>query len=781
MHDPGHRGHVARIVSLSIPGGRKPFSHDLYLWTALASRGPARGTSLAAAHSHRFLFSWYPMRLTRLLPALRAACAALILAGLAAAAHAQPSLRGAVVTTEQARTELLAYAPQGVAPGQAVWVGLRIEHQPHWHTYWKNAGDSGLPTQLEWTLPPGVQAGEIAWPTPKKLTVGPLVNYGFEDTLLLPVPLTITPDFQPPLTGDTLTVQLRASWLICRTECIPEEGEYTLRIPLRGSTALHGAEFEAAFAAQPRALPAHPDNRITLEGQTLKVSLANLPASLQGKTLEAFPETAEVINPSAPWKQAWQGSRWTAELPLYAQRSASPAMLPVVLTQGGQGWRAELPVQGPWPAAAAPVAVSPALQAALDANAAAGQAPAAAPTTSFWLALLGALVGGIILNLMPCVFPVLAIKVLSFTRHADDHRSHRISGLAYTAGVVVSFVLLGLLLLGLRAAGESLGWGFQLQNPLVVAGLAALFTVIGLNLAGVFEFGQFAPGSLAAFQARHPVVDSFLTGVLAVAVASPCTAPFMGASLGLAVTLPPLQALLIFASIGVGLALPYLAASFVPAFARLLPRPGAWMDALRKLLAFPMFVTVVWLVWVLGHQNGVDGAGALLTLLVALSAVIWAFTLQGRLRVVIATLLLAVSAWALWALTPYLQVREDAAVATTATAGERWQPWSPQRAEQLLAEGRTVFVDYTAAWCVTCQYNKQTTLADAGLLADFDAKQVVMLRADWTRRDPAITAALAQLGRNGVPVYVFYRQGQAPVVLSEVLSVEEVRGALARL
>jgi len=687
------------------------------------------------------------------------------------------SSTGAVVTTDQARTELLAHAPEGVSPGQPVWVGLQIRHKEHWHTYWKNAGDSGLPTVLEWTLPPGVSAGEIAWPIPKKISVGPLVNYGFEDTLLLAVPLTIGPDFKPPLLGDALTVKLRASWLICKTECIPEEGEYTLRIPLKGSTALHGITFEAARQALPQAL-ATGSSRIRIEGQTLWLSIAGLPARLQGKQLDAFPETTEVINPSAPWKQSWQGAIWTAELPLLAQRSASPAMLPVVLTQGGQGWRVELPVSGSWPAGAAPATLSPALQAALAANAAQAPVAPAAPL-GFYAALLGALIGGLILNLMPCVFPVLAIKVLSFTRHADDHRSHRISGLAYTAGVIVSFVLLGLLLLGLRAAGASLGWGFQLQDPWVVAALAALFTVIALNLVGVFEFGQFAPSSLAAFQARHPVIDAFLTGVLAVAVASPCTAPFMGASLGLAVTLPPAQALLIFAALGLGLAGPYLLASFVPAFARLLPKPGAWMDALRKLLAFPMLITVVWLVWVMGHQSGVDGAAALLTLLIALSAVIWALTLRGRLRTVIATLLITAGAWSAWALGPYM-FKIETSTASQAS-GERWSAWSPERVQTLLAGGQTIFVDYTAAWCVTCQYNKQTTLADTQVLADFDAKQVVMLRADWTRRDPAITAALAQLGRNGVPVYVFYRPGRAPLLLSEVLSAGEIRQALATL
>jgi thiol:disulfide interchange protein/DsbC/DsbD-like thiol-disulfide interchange protein len=709
------------------------------------------------------------LRVLRLFPALL-----LTLATLGGGpAQAQSGIgRGAVVTTPQARTELLAHAPEGVAPGRTVWVGLRIAHKEHWHTYWKNPGDSGLPTEFQWTLPPGVQAGDISWPLPKKLPVGPLMNYGYEGTLLLPVPLTITSDFKPGLLGQDLAVQLRASWLICKTECIPEEGEYTLRIPLRSSTALHGALFEAAQQAQPRPLAAAPASSIRIQGQTLQLVVAGLPERLRGQKLEAFPEVAEVINPAAPWTQRWDGAVWTAELPLAPQRSASPKVLPVVLASGTQGWRAELPVRDAWPATAAPAAISPALQAALDANAA---AQGSAPTLGFWAALTGALIGGLILNLMPCVFPVLAIKVLSFTRHADDHRRHRVSGLAYTAGVIVSFLALGLLLLGLRSAGVSLGWGFQLQDPLVIAALAALFTVIALNLAGVFEFGQFAPSSLAAFQARHPVVDAFLTGVLAVAVASPCTAPFMGASLGLAITLPAGQALLIFAALGLGLALPYLVASFVPAFARWLPRPGAWMDTLRKLLAFPMLVTVVWLVWVLGHQSGVDGAAALLVLLVALSALIWALTLRGRLRAVLGGLLLAAGAWSVWALGPYLFM-SPAPMAQAADA--RWQAWSPARQQELLAAGKTVFVDYTAAWCVTCQYNKQTTLADAALLGEFDTRGIVMLRADWTRRDPAITTALGQLGRNGVPVYVFYRAGRAPLVLSEVLSTGEVRQAL---
>ena len=387
-----------------------------------------------------------------------------------------------------------------------------------------------------------------------------------------------------------------------------------------------------------------------------------------------------------------------------------------------------------------------------------------------------------LLNLMPCVFPVLAIKVLGFARHTDDRRAHRRAGWAYTAGVVLSFLLLGAAMLGLRAAGAELGWGFQLQSPVVVASLAALFTLIGLNLAGVFEFGQFVPSSVASAQARNPLVNDFLSGVLAVVVASPCTAPFMGASLGLALGLPALQALALFAALGVGLALPYLVASLVPAFARWLPRPGPWMHTLRRMLAFPMFATVAWLVWVLGQQSGIDGAGALLALLVALSAVVWALTLRGRTRLVLAPLVAALFVLLVAGIGSAI-VTPPAALAAAAPGGTstRWQPWSEPQVAALTASGQPVFVDFTAAWCVTCQVNKKTTLSNSGVLADFDSRKVALLRADWTRRDPAITAALAALGRNGVPVYVLYRPGQTPLVMTEILTPGEVRAALATL
>lgn len=717
------------------------------------------------------------MSLTRFLFA--ATC--LVLAGLLPVAHAQGQ---AVVTTERVRAELVAHAPDGVGPGKPVWVGLQLAHQPEWHTYWKNPGDSGLPTTLQWTLPAGVTAGDIAWPVPRKIPIGNLANYGYEGTVLLPVPLAVSPDFKPSLLAQDLEIRLQASWLVCKKECIPEEGQFVLKLPVRSSTAMAGAAFQKAWDAQPRGIDAAGAARV--DGNMLRVSVPGLPSSLQGRTLAIYPETTAIIEPAGAWTQAWQGATWTAELPLSAQRADSPDRLPVVVADGGQGWRSELVVSGTWPAVAAAATVSPALQEALARNAATGGAPApsGSPATTFALltALLGALVGGMILNLMPCVFPVLAVKVVGFTRHADDRRAHRIAGLAYSAGVVASFLALGGLMLSLRLAGEQLGWGFQLQSPAVVAALAALFTVIGLNLAGVFEFGALLPSSVATLEARHPVANSFLSGVLAVAIASPCTAPFMGASLGLAISMPATQALLVFGALGLGMALPYLAASWHPAVASLLPRPGAWMDAFRRLMAFPMFATVAWLAWVLGQQSGIDGTGALLALLVALSLAVWALSLRGRPRVVTGAIAVAVLLAMLWALGPYVtRLQPTTQAPGQAVAGERWQAWSATRERELLSQGKPVFVDYTAAWCVTCQYNKKTTLSDTAVLADFDARGVVLLRADWTRRDPDITAALTALGRSGVPVYVLHAPGRAPQVLSELLSPADVRALLATL
>jgi thiol:disulfide interchange protein DsbD len=697
---------------------------------------------------------------------MRALLAALLSTPLIAAALPGGS---AVITTDQVRAELVAHAPQGVQPGQPLWLGLAIEHQPHWHTYWKNPGDSGLPTTLTWTLPEGFRAGEIDWPTPSRLPIGPLMNHGYEGKLLLPVKVEVPDGFA----GDALKVRLRADWLVCKDVCIPEGGDFALDIPARSAFAAHGADFEAAFAARPQALAdAKTTASVAIDGLALEVT--GLPAAWAGKVIEFFPEAPGVLDNAQPRKASWNGARWSVRVPLSDQRIDAPARMDAVLVAAGEraGVRIGFDIAGAWPAPGSTPAPT-------FASTGSSTAP-----LGLGLAVVFALIGGAILNLMPCVFPVLSLKVLGFAAHADDRRAHAISGLAYTAGVVLSFVALAGVLLVLRAGGEQLGWGFQLQSPAVIAVLAALFTLIGLNLAGVFEFGSVLPSSLASLQARHPVVDSLLTGVLAVAVASPCTAPFMGASLGVAATLPAAQALTVFAALGLGMALPYLVASLWPAVARLLPRPGAWMARFKVLMAFPMFATVIWLVWVIGQQVGIDGAAALLAVLLALAFIAWALGTPGiggiaraAFGVLGAIGLAAALSWML----PSLHASAATAPARGAEFGPGWEPWSEQRVAELRAAGKPVFVDFTAAWCVTCQYNKRTTLADPAVVADFAARGVVLLRADWTRRDPAITAALAAFGRNGVPVYALYGRDGAPQILSEILSTHEVREALTRL
>ncbi len=740
-------------------------------------------------------------------------------------AHSSSSLSN-VVTTPQVRAELLVHSPQGLA---SAWVGLHLQHQTGWHTYWKNPGDSGLPTQLQWTLPPGVRVGDMAWPTPKPLTVGDLVNYGYEGSGLLAVPLYVDATKAQLNSSANLKLELLASWLVCRTECIPQEGRFSLTVPTATPVTSHAQLFQNAQSRLPQELTitasstSSAPNHFSPQETHLLLTLSALPPEWVGKRLMVFLETPELVNPSAPWTQSWSGRTWSAQLPysdLRGSTDQSTQNLAVVVTSESQpqALRVSLPVVGPWPEVKPAIATtSSGSSSVLSASASSFLSSSSSPalTLSFWAALGGALLGGLILNLMPCVFPILTLKVLSFSKQMPVHQ-RRLQGLAYTLGVVLSFVLLGLLLVWVREAGALLGWGFQLQQPAVVAALACLFTLLGLNLAGVFEFGTWAPSALLNLHARHPMADSFLTGVLAVVVASPCTAPFMGASLGLAVTLPASQALLIFMALGLGLASPYLLASFVPTVARSLPKPGVWMDQLKRMLAFPMWLTVVWLIWVLGQQNGIHGAASLLAQLVLLSGLVWALGLGGvdggavsatptsgrfqQVAVLVFGLLWVALTWStaqwVWRDAPQdptpaaetqlsapgsaagSSTRLDSGSSSSSTQNAVWQAWSAKEIQNINSAGQAVLVDFTAAWCVTCQWVKQTTLSDPKVLAALQQHQVRLMRADWTRRDPAITAALQSLGRSGVPVYALYLPGQAPVMLPELLTAQDVFSAL---
>ncbi len=722
-----------------------------------------------------------------------------------------------LVTTPHVRAELMAYAPDGVQLGKPLWVGLQIQHQPGWHTYWKNPGDSGLPTQLNWTLPVGSTAGATQWPTPQKIAVANLANYGYEGIVMLAAPVTVNQSFQSP--SGEFVINLKAQWLVCKTECIPEEGEFTLKIPVRGSTALKRGIFMDAQAREPKA---HTGTVTFVPAEkSLKLLALGLPANWQGKQLEAFPEDGEIIETAAKLEQAWANGQWSAVMPLNVQRTNSPAAMAwVIKIAGGQNnpsLRAEAKLEGAWPVAPAakPSAVNPALEAALTKNKT-NEAIAASSATwlsaAFWLAVLGALVGGLILNLMPCVLPVLAIKLLSFapkkvfdnkssvamvkldatgaaTVHSDDTLSFRSSSGLFAVGVVATFVLLGAALLALRGAGQSLGWGFQLQSPSMVAGLALLFLLIGLNLFDAFELRFVLPAQLSNFQSRNPSIEALASGALAVLIATPCTAPFMGASLGLAIALPASQAILIFAALGIGMALPFLLIAAYPKigawFLKVLPKPGNWMTVMRHFLAWPVFATVVWLLWIYAQQTSMNSAFALVFALLMLTALIWATGLSKGLprRIVVTIFVLCLGgAYALWQGSDEGASPVGAASPSTSATVGAWSDWTLEAQQAGRAAGRPVFVDFTAAWCLTCQVNKSSTLKHADIEAVFKTKNVLLLRADWTKPNPAIAAELAKLGRSGLPVYAFYLPGaQAPQLLPEVLTKSIILDALAVL
>ncbi len=722
-----------------------------------------------------------------------------------------------IVTTPHLRAELVAYAPSGVQAGKEIWLGLQLQHQAGWHTYWKNPGDSGLPTDLKWTLPAGATAGAIAWPVPQKIVVSNLVNYGYEGSILLAVPVTVAANFQS--NGPQFPIALKAQWLVCKTECIPEEGEFKLSIPVSGSTATSHSIFMEAQARTPK--PYSGIATFTPSDNTLRLVVQGLPANWQSRQLDAIAEEGSIIDAAAKTEQTWTNGQWAATLLLSAQRTTSPASIAWVVKISGlptnPALRVTTQLEGTWPAAAKPVAVSPALEAALEKNKTdESTSPSFSATwfsATFWLAVLGAFIGGLVLNLMPCVLPVLTIKLLSFapkkvfqssasvakvlieptgvaTIQSDDTLSFRLSSGLFAVGVVVSFVVMGSILLLLRGAGQHYGWGFQMQSPAMIIGLAILFLIIGLNLFEIFELRLVLPQQLVNFQSKHPGIEAFLSGALAVLIATPCTAPFMGASIGLAISLPAAQGILIFAALGLGMVLPFILVALSPRVGMwllsVLPKPGAWMNIMRHFLAWPVFATVLWLTWIYAQQTSMSQAFALLFVFLMLTALAWALRLpKGRAQQVIVGIFSVVFAlsctlWNYTAVSP--QSKPSAAALATSASSDQWGVWTLEAQTAAQATGRPIFVDFTAAWCITCQINKTTTLKTAEVENLFKEKNVVLLRADWTSPNAAIAAELAKLGRFGLPVYAVYLPGTTtPKLLPEVLTKASIAQALSAL
>lgn len=693
---------------------------------------------------------------SRVLPLL-----ALVFGGVASAA---------AIETDHLTVELVA-EKQAFVAGRANWVGLRLAHEPHWHTYWANAGDTGLPTRFEWKLPPGWSAAAIAWPAPERLQIGELFNFGYSGSNLLPVAITVPADAK---VGDTARLSLQASWLVCKEECIP--GKATLELALPIVAAGSEPEDSNAAAALRAALAERPADTdwtatVTANGDDVDVQVRGtaLP-DIAG--LDAFAVQPQILANTPP-----RLSRSGDALTLTAKRSeyfaAAPVAIDLVFVQrNGESVRA-WHVTAPWPGSAA----------AATATATAtprGESRAGGSVGGLGLALLLALVGGFVLNLMPCVFPVLSLKALSLAESAHAPAAARRDGLAYLAGAVAGFVALAAVLLALRAGGQSLGWGFQLQSPLLVALLAYLMVAMGLSLSGVFVIGARLAGVGQSLADGHGTRAAFFTGVLACIVASPCTAPFMGPALGFALTQPAAAALAIFAALGVGLALPIVLLSFVPVLSRWLPRPGAWMDAFKQLMAWPLYVTAVWLIWVLIRQVGADATAFALLGLVLLIAALALFG-RNQLRPRIGLMRrIAVALLVLLALAPLPALRSLAAPPASAD-GERWQAWTPQRLADLRRDGEPVFVNMTAAWCITCLANERVALSSDAFDARLRNDGIRYLKGDWTQQDAAITAYLAEFDRSGVPLYVVYpRGGGTPEVLPQLLTPGLVDAALAR-
>lgn len=695
-----------------------------------------------------------------LLPALMLSALMLLAALLSPPAAAAESK---LVTSPRATVSLVA-DHAAVSPGQQLRIGLRQRLAPHWHTYWKNPGDAGSPPNVALSLPPGVGAGEIDWPGPDRFIVGPVASYGYEGEIVFPMTLTVPRDARH---GAALVIEAAADWVVCEKECIPEEGQFRLALPVEGQARPAADGIRAAFGIADARRPQSAPWRIAVASDAAALRLTVSGAGISPQSVREalyFPEQWGVVDHVAAQHLQVEEGKLQLTMPKGQGGAAQDSAGLLALTDGGGNKR--------WFA----LALTPALPAA-DASPL-PDAPAALP---LWRMAAFAFLGGLILNLMPCVFPVLAIKATALAGMAGgDRRQVTLSGVFYTLGVLAAFLALALALLAVRAGGAAVGWGFQFQSPVFVAALCWLMLAIGLNLSGVFEVGARLSGAGDRLAGRQGHAGSFFTGLLAVVVATPCTAPFMGAAIGSALVAPAHVGLLVFATMGLGLALPFLLLALFPALARRLPRPGMWMVRLRQAMAFPMYATAAWLLWVLAQQAGEPGLRMALAGSVLVGLVAWLAGLgqhaAGTSRWPRGLALLGGAG--LVGLAAVLHLAQPQPMSQQAAAASRAEPYSAERLAALRAEGRPVFVNMTAAWCITCLVNERTTLSTDAVRAAMTDGDVVYMKGDWTNRDPAITAFLQSFGRDGLPFYAFYPPGKAPVVLPPVLTQAIVTEAL---
>lgn len=642
-----------------------------------------------------------------------------------------------------------------VKPGGTVTVALELDTRKGWHTYWSNPGDAGTPTEIAWTLPAGWTAGPIQWPTPQAEVVGPIMDYGYEGKPWLLVDITAPKDAKP---GDTVVLRAKAQWLVCAEVCVPEDATLTLPMSVGDATLPPDSDFAAARAKLPVTSP-WPMRYHTGETIDLFVQSPQL-ANAHPAQVAFFPASSDFIKGIAPQKAGYTKDGLVLSMQP-AKKPGTGSLKGLLVLTSADGSVQALTVDAP---------------------------PGAVPSasgTELWFAILFAFLGGLILNLMPCVLPILAMKALALAGHGGGEGRHAArEGIAYGIGAILSFVALGGALLLLRAGGEAIGWGFQLQEPIAVAVFALLIFAVGLNLSGVYEVPGFGGGD--TLTRKGGAAGAFFTGVLAVAVAAPCTAPFMAAALGYALTQPAAIALSVFVALGLGFATPFVIIGFSPALLRMIPKPGPWMLRLKQALAFPMYGAAVWLVWVLANESGADSIVAVLGAMIAFALAAWIWTTsryagsRGRGFGAFATLL------AMLAMLGFLSMLLHTTPATTSAleraegSGIPHEAYSAARLEQLRKEGRPVFINATAAWCITCLVNERVAFSSGTVAAAFAKHHVACLIADWTRRDPEITKLLEAHGRDGVPLYLYYASHAADAqVLPQILTEDEVLKAVS--
>ena len=666
-----------------------------------------------------------------------------------------------------------------IVPGETTWLGLRLDPAEHWHTYWKMGGDSGEPTSAnEWLAPEDTLIGEIQWPAPQWLPFydTDLVNFGYEGEVLLPIAVTLPADFD----GESVELSTLAFWNVCDQICIPGEQRLSITLPVATASQLDATRSQL-FATARADLPLVDHNLksiIAVAGERVSLGFESPdPVFTDYTDAWFFPQQRRIIKPG-PLRDV----SITANLMQITHQQPRRMLADltdvygVLVLENANGERAAYEFVDPAVDATA-TTIMP--LAAVDSSGANGGAGGLGG--SLLLYMLFALMGGLILNLMPCVFPVLSMKALSFAKNAGaSQHKLRMDGLAYTLGVIVAFVALASVLIALRAGGARVGWAFQFQQPWFLALIVYVFFMMALSLSGVFEIGTSLMGTGSSLAQKKGYKGSFFTGVLATTVATPCTAPFMGPALGFALTQPWLVAMLVFISLGMGLALPILLLSFMPALSQYMPKPGAWMETFKQIMAFPLYLSALFFLWVLGTQVGVMGMSVVIGACIVLAFAAWLYQRSYNFGPVMRKFNYVVGAaafvFAIYVLqTSFLEVVPMTDVASVDADGNstaNYEVFSSQRLDDLQADGRPVFVNMTAAWCITCLANEQTTFSTDRVKQAMSDNDITYMKGDWTNEDPEITAVLEHFNRPSVPLYVLYPgdSSKEPVILPQILT-----------